>query len=259
MRGEERQEPVALPVRANPPGAGLPFRIKGLVAGTVALAAIAIALSWNGPLTSSLLFWAGACLVGELLWVRMPLGRVTVSMASAVQFAAVLVLPRGHAMVAAAASVLVAELLFMRKPAIRATYNAGHGALTVGATSWAMMACETLLRGGPHAESPALATLLVGAVIYFIVNTGAVSFAVAWNEGVSFARAWLTNFGNRYELLSNGALFSLGALLASLYSVHGMFGTMLVLLPLLVAYEGYRVHADGQMAGRPATEERQAA
>ena len=48
------------------------------------------------------------------------------------------------------------------------------------------------------------------------------------------------NFGNRYELLNNGALFSLGAALAVLVGHVGSGAIVLVALPLVLAWVSYR-------------------
>jgi len=146
---------------------------------------------------------------------------------------------------------LAAEIGFLRKPLRRAVFNAAQSALAVGAASAVIRA----MSGG----SPSVSDLVLGANIlpvlvagaaYFVVNTGTVSLAVALHERIPLARAWSSNFGDRYELLSNGALFSLGALIASQYAASGAGGTLLVVLPLLVAFEGYRQFARSRGARR---------
>lgn len=227
----------------------LPSRTFAFVAGVVILAICAITTSWSGPLHAEFWFWLGACLVGELLSVKLPVGEVSVSMASTFDFAALLVLPRGHAMAVAAISSLVAQRFFMRKPTIRAVFNGAQASLTVGAASW------VLSRLGAVSHDPTdlllrlqLLPLLAAAATYFVVNSGAVSLAVAVHERIPIPWAWRANFGSRYELLSNGALFSLGTLLASHYAVNGIAATALIVFPVLVAYYGYRHYARARMS-----------
>ncbi len=212
-----------------------------LAAVSVALAAGATAASWTGPPGKEVWFWAAACLVGELLWVRLPLGRATLSMASACNFAALLLLPRAEAMLAAVAASLAAELLVMRKPAARFCFNAGQTVLAVGAGSLAYhsLAGAAGLHPGAIVRS-GLVPMLASAAAYAFVNTGSVSIAVGLTERVAPWRAWWANFGSLYELLSTSALFSLGALLAVLHAVAGPLGTVLVSLPLLLAHDSYR-------------------
>ena len=229
---------------SGPPGADRSassprsFALAGIA---VVLAALAISASAPRPPGNEFWFWIAACLAGELMWVRLPLGRVTLSMASACNFAALLLLPRAEAMLAAAAASLVAELCFMRKPPARALFNAGQTVLAVGGGSVVYhalsnpgaMSAATILAAG-------LLPLAAAAAAYALANTGAVSVAVGLTEAIAPWRAWWRNFGSLYELLSTSALFSLGTLIAVLYSLAGPLGTALVSLPLLLVHDSYR-------------------
>ncbi|HYM82130.1 MAG TPA: hypothetical protein VEY91_12070 [Candidatus Limnocylindria bacterium] len=227
-------------------------RILGLVFGYLGMAAAATMVSWPGPVSADFWFWCGACLVGEVLWIRLPLGQATGSMASCFHFAVVLLLPRGHAMAITALTGAFAETVFMRKPPLRVLFNAAQAALAVGGASLAYGAL-----GGGAKDLPSLLygfqllPFVGAAIVYFVVNTGSVSWAVALSEGLSTWNAWKRNFGTRFELVSAGALISLGALLASHYALVGPGGTLLVVLPLLVALESYRRYSQ-RRAGLPA-------
>ena len=237
----------------------VPSRILSLVLGTVVLAGWAISTSWSWPLAQGSWFWAAACLVGELLWVRLPVGQATVSMAPCVHFAALLILPRGQAMLIIAMTSLIAELGALRKPLVRAAFNAAQTALAVWAASLAVAtASGGSVRATELLQQFRLWPLLLAAAVYFLVNTGAVSMAVALKERLPLARAWRANFGSSYELLSNGALFSLGVLLAARYVLSGMGGTILVALPFCVAYEGYRRYARARLGPQENTVRRAA-
>ncbi len=228
-------------VRVRPP-------VALFVAATVAIAIAAIARSWTGTPAPGFWFWFGACALGELLWVRMPAGNVTVSMASSFHFAAIVLLPAEQAMLACLLSGPLVEALVVRKPAIRAVFNGGQAALAAGGASWVLArVAGTRPPGDPLADFGLLA-IAAAAAAYFAINSGFVSAAVALHERISFARAWRVNFGTGYELLSNGALFSLGALLAGMAALHGVFGAVLVILPLLVAFQGYRWHVRSRSA-----------
>ena len=85
------------------------------------------------------------------------------------------------------------------------------------------------------------------------MNTGSVSLAVAMSENVRWWAAWKQNFGTRYDALTAGAVISLGALLASHYALTGATGTLLVVLPLVIAYEGLRLYTIRR--SRPASED----
>ena len=226
----------------------VPTRVLVLVVTTITLGTIATAASWGGPAAAIPWYWLAVCFTAELLWVKLPLGRSCVTMASAAHFAALLVLPRGEAMLATALSGLMAEFLVLRKPAHRALFNTSQATLAVGAASLTLAALGGAL---PASGSiPNLLALAAGGLVYFAVNTGAVSAAIALDQRVGFAGAWRTNFGTREELVSNGALFSLGAMVAALHPVSGFPAVVLALLPMLVTWQAYRSYHEARAEKR---------
>ena len=235
MTPEHPASGVESPVRRSA-ARDLTLAAVALASGTVAIAA-----SWAGAPGPSFGFWLAACFAGELLWVRLPFGRATLSMASTCNFAALILLPRAEAMLAAAGASLVAELLVMRKPPARLLFNAGQTALAVGAAG---LVYHTLAGATASPAAVLLAKglwpILAAAAAYAAVNTGSVSLAIGVAERVAPWRAWWSNFGSLYELLSTSSLFSLGVLLAVLHALVGPAGTLLVCLPLLLSHESYR-------------------
>lgn len=236
-------------------------RVLALVFGALFLATFAIGRSWTEPIGRDILFWSVACIVGEVLWVRLPMGQATNSFASCIHFAVLLLLPRGQAMAMVGLTGAIAEALVLRKPPLRVMFNASQAALAVGAASVAY----TLLGGGRASVSALLygfdlLPFVGAAAAYYVVNTGAVSCAVALSEGVPPWTAWWRNYGTRYQVLAVAGLISLGALLASHYAVTGVAGTLIVLLPLLLVHEGYRRYSAGRFEpAAPAQVERDAA
>src|SRR5258705_8613727 len=135
--------------------------LVAMVATTVILAGIVLAASGPGWSMRRMWFWMIACTLSERLWVRLPLGRVTLSMSSCFNLAALLVLPRAEAMLAVAVSTALAEIAFMRKPTILILFNSAQTALAVAAGLFAF----ALLRGAagrqgaifPHLNPPPIA------------------------------------------------------------------------------------------------------
>ena len=211
--------------------------------------------------TRVLSFWLIACVAGELLWVRLPVGSATISMASCFNFAALLVLAPREAMPVAGLATVIADLAVMRKSPVRALFNAGHTVLAVALARWCFDAAGgrgvTLidLVSGLH-----FLPFLAAGLAYYAVNRGAVVVVVSLAEVTRLSNAWRRNFGSVYDLLSTGAAFSLGALLATHYASIGMVGTLFVALPLVLACDGYRRFARDRGAAPPAeTEDRKAA
>lgn len=210
---------------------------------TAILAVAWIAAAWTGPADRTFVFWLAACCVCERMWVRLARGQATLSMASCGNFAAMLLLPVGQAMAVTALSSVAGEALFMQKPPRRIVFNAAQSAITVGIASWMFVALggETM-RLMELIGSMYWLPLIGAAVAYFLVNSGAVTLAVALSERMPFTVAWRDNFGNPYELISSGALFSLGVLVAIHYEMAGPGATLFAALPLVLAYAGYRHH-----------------
>jgi hypothetical protein len=219
-----------------------------LLAGAAALpAAVMVLVSWESGPTPAFWFWLGACLATELLWVRLPMGGVTLSMASCCNFAALLLLSRGEAMLVAIASVFAAELLFVRKPMPRVVFNAAQTGLAVG--------CASLLISGIGGSTGqplsllsawGLLALLLGACAYFLINTSSVSLAVALTEKRSILTVWKMNYAHAHKLQSNVALFSLAYVAAIVFALAGAGVTACVLLLLVLADRAYQRHIPEQ-------------
>lgn len=243
--------------------AARPVVLAVAVCAMMALAALMFALSRPHWPSRPLGFWLVACTASELLWVRLPLGQATLSMSSCLNLAALLVLPRAEAMLAAAASVAIGESLFMRKPGLRVIFNSAQTAVAVAAGSLAF----TRLGGAPRHLGEMftrfdLLPFAAAGLVYSAFNTAAVSIAVALHEGLSPWRAWWENFGNGFELISRGALLSLGILVAVHYALTGPFGALLLALPLVLAHRGYATRlerlATGGREGPPDAQRRSA-
>jgi hypothetical protein len=190
------------------------------------------------------------------MWFRLPAGGATLSMAACFNLAAVLVLPVHEAMLATALASLAVETLVMRKPPVRGLYNASHTALA----AWAGASAARLF--GDGAAGPAwLWAALAAALAWYAVNRAAVTLAVAVHGGGGLAAAWRENFGGPREALYAGGVLSLGLLLGLNTRSFGAAGVLLVALPLILAFDGYRRFVGrrrtGAVPGRPST--RQAA
>lgn len=231
------------------------------VASIVGAAAVLMARAGTPLVTGETIFWLVACIAGEVLWVKLPTGSATVSMAACFNFAALLVLAPREAMPVAALATLIAELAVMRKSVVRALFNAGQTALAVALARVCFDVC-----GGRGASLIDLVSglqllpFLAAALAYYVVNRATVVIVVAIASGLGPGESWRRNFGSAYDLLSTGAAFSLGALLATHYAGIGMVGTLFVALPLVLACDGYRRFArEAKPGGHEEVSERRAA
>ena len=214
--------------------------IIAMVIATMVVAVAAVILARPGWPTPAMGFWLVVCVLSEWLWVRLPLGNATLSMASCFNLAALLVLPRGQAMLAVGLSIALAEGVLLRKPLLRVLFNSAQTALAVGAASLAFaLAGGTTARLGVMIARLDLMPFVFASLAYSVVNTGAVSVAVAMAEGTTPWHAWRRNFANLFEMLVRGALLSLGVLVAVNFALTGPAGTLFVALPLVVARQAY--------------------
>jgi len=215
-------------------------RILFAVSATMVVAAAVLARAWSGPPGPDFALWILLGVLGEALWLRLPVGNATLSMAVTANFAAMLVLPAGHALGAIAISTLIAEATMMRKSPLRLAFNASQSILAAAAGIAVMeLLGGVTLTSRPFGPGDALACL-AGAAAYTLVNTGMVSMMIGLEHRLSAFYAWRVNFANSYEVVSNGALFSMGVMLALLIGQIGSVAVMLVALPVVLAWLGYR-------------------
>jgi hypothetical protein len=163
----------------------------GAVIGAGALLLAAFAPREYPQLALTATFLA-AMLVVSFFKLRLPLGHghSTMSMAYVVDFTVIATLGADHAMVIAAAGVLVQCLMRARRqqPSYRTAFSVAAVVLSVQAAGLAWSAL-----GGSIAE-PGVATTLVplaaAAFLSFAINTGLIAGAIALSSRVSPAAVW---------------------------------------------------------------------
>ncbi len=195
--------------------------VLGYVTLTVAAALVVLRQAAPASLGPDFWFWLAAGVLAESLWLRLPLGGATLSMASAVVLATVLTLPPGDAIVATAVATLVGELVVMRKPLLRAVFNASQTAVAVGAAAWGFARVGAWRSAGASAEGLDPVAVLAAAALFYVVNRAAVTGMIALHERVAVWTAWRTSFQHRAEVVTTLAAFGLGALAGGLYAATG--------------------------------------
>jgi hypothetical protein len=160
-------------------------------------------------------------------------------MGSTANFAALLVLPGGSAVASTTLACLLVELAVMRKPWLRATFNAASTALTVGASVAVLRAFSPQ---GVLALSDGwrFLALIAAAAVYYIVNRAIVTGVLALDGHLGLLAVWRGNFGMRRDALPSGAALSLGVLVADLYSHSGVAALVFVLLPAWIVFGAHR-------------------
>ncbi len=180
-------------------------------------------------------------LVLSVFKLRLPLGRgsSTMSMAYAVDFAALVVAGPELAMVIAAAGATVQCTVRVKKqqPLYRTAFSVASVVVAVYAAGLAWRALGgTVLGGSVYALAIPLSA---AAISYFAVNTLLVAVAIALSSGVSAVREW-----NREFFWSAPAYFLSAAVggIAAVAIVHEYYILLpLSATPLYLSYRAYRM------------------
>jgi PAS domain S-box-containing protein len=222
------------------------WQTKAVVWSVIATGAAVVLLQWpteiqNPALVAVLL---ASSMLLALLKLQLPLsnGHATISMAYAVDFAALLLCGADVAMVIAGLAVVV-QCSFrnaMPQPLVRTLFSVATVVICVqsaGAIWW-------FLSGdlGPLGISTTVAPMLATATGYFLVNSALISIAVSLTAGTSTLRTWHTEF--LWSAPSCIMSAFAGTILAIVYS-HGSYAMLLMAVaPVYVSLRAYRTSID---------------
>ena len=237
-------------------------RLRSYVTAVLAVAALVLAGTLPGDLRTNglhYLAWIGICAASETLWLPAMSGTGTVTMASSAGLAVIVLWGQGAACWIAALSTLAAELLVLRKPPIRAAFNASQITITTWAAAFAWAALGGPLGGVRHAAHVAhgeLAALrLVPAmlalfVVYLVLNRAFVAGAVAWSTERPYLRVLREDWFYTERLIEDGAAFLLSPLMVLSFEAIGYVGAALFYAPLRMLNESHRRYLELQKAQR---------
>jgi hypothetical protein len=209
---------------------GLTTLVVAAVLGAGALLAQA-----GAPERIDTVFWAWfiSCLAGEVLWIRTPTRNGTISMALAIDLAALIALPPASALVIVASSALIASIFPHRRPLQRIIFNAAQSTLAAAAALLVVRffapAEGTVAILDQYTNWPGL---FAGGLAFFAVNSGLVALAIGLDTGRSFWASWRDNFGYAFELATTAAQVSLAGFLLIAYEQMGPMAVLAV-LPVL--------------------------
>jgi len=208
------------------------------VAGTVAVLTLPVREVEPDPSTLFLLL-AVSALAG--LWpVRLGSMRVELTATHPVVLCALAVAGPAVAVLTALTGVATTVLLRHRTRLSRhLPFNLGAVALAVSAAAWTF----EWLGGAVAASLEAMLWPLLGATtVYFLVNTGLVSVAVAIEKQTSVLASWRESFA--WTVASYLSGFTLAALLLVVVKTLGPWGLVLALPPCWMLVGFYRAHKE---------------
>src|SRR5512140_622995 len=210
------------------------YAIAGFV-GLNAAASLAIIVSRGSPTDPllSMALWFAACLVGEAFWIRTPTSRGTISMALTINVAALFTLTPAASLPIIASSTLLAGIYPHRRPWYKVLFNASQATLAAAAA----LAVLTLLSRGPGAGGVLYIgmtwlPLVAAGTVFYIVNSGLVSTAIALASRTPLWKVWRENYGYGFEVWCTIAQISLSGFVLAAYEFMGPV-SVLGLLPVI--------------------------
>lgn len=186
------------------------------------------------------LFWVLANMLGEVLWFPAPKGRGYLSMATAANFASVLILPAPVAIFATGLAGVLVDVLFRHRRWYKVLFNAGMCSVSVFASSLVLSSLGWVHGSLDHLLSPLeVGALSLSAAAYFLLNTWLVSGAIALDQRESAWRIWRQSFAFGYELLGASILFLLGLYFAVLFLAWGYMSAFIATISTYFVRDAY--------------------
>jgi putative nucleotidyltransferase with HDIG domain len=212
------------------------------------LAAGAAALLLYLGLTSEPLPWMEFALfltlflVAESKPVVLPKSRTALTLTFIVGMVAIIRTPPAAVAIASALGVMAFRPEGHRLPISKLIFNSAQASLAAGLAALAYRG----LGGSTRIEPETLDTLILATaaatLIYFVVNTTAVTGAIAISTGSPFVRTWFNNHG--WMTATYVAFGASGIVLAGLYQVVGLVALPLLIVPLLVARAAFHSYQE---------------
>lgn len=227
---------------ARSPFAGTSAPFRAYYATVVALGAALALVYFPGvrPVSWVPLFWWILFVVAaDISAIKLPGGRAYIAVSSSLDYAAIALFGPPAAALIAVISTTVTQLAIHRRPLHRVLFNICLFVVTIMVSGYVFR-----VFGGTHARSLGSLMLPLGlcGLVYFSVNTGAVSLIIALSQNENPWRVWQSTYG--WTLTHLVAFVPLGALIVVVYNVVGLPGVALFLLPLLLARYTFKLYTD---------------
>jgi putative nucleotidyltransferase with HDIG domain len=233
-------------------------RIRVYVLLVAAAAALCVAAaSWSIPSADHMLHWnavaefAALGFLSEATYLRLRVGQTetNASVAFIPFIASLLLFDTGWAVGIAAAAEFGVESVVRKKPAIKILFNVSQLIVSLTLASWVFHWLGGASSLTTFRLTTTAAVAMVGAVMtYFVVNTTAVTTAVALSDHLAFGVAWRRIGGPSlvYDIFSS----ALGPLLAFLYVQFQFGGILILVLPLFFVRHIYQVNMQLEQVNR---------
>jgi putative nucleotidyltransferase with HDIG domain len=200
------------------------------------------ALDWHPRSLANLILWSVMIALAAMSPIPLPRGGATVTVTSALDFAAILIFGPAVACWFGVLSDLLTNVAVKRNPLYKVAFNLGQIVLSIGCAGLAYTTLGGRVGGTFDVDRTQIAPLLVAPLVYFLMNTGLISVAIGLKERISALRIWQTNF--QWEILHVFFFLPFGILLAMVHLRIGPVGVALFLIPLFLARFSFKLWID---------------
>lgn len=233
-------------------------RLVLYVGSIVSFAIVLLALhplDIRNVLLTHFLIWVVINVVAESLWLPSMTGEGTDSMASAANFATVVLWGITPAIWIVAASTALSDIFLRRRPGIRVLFNTAAMVVVMAAAGWTfhLLGGPTegiwrLLGPGGRIEIPDMIGLLIPllglGLVYRALNIVLVSVASGWGSDRPITLVMREDFLYAEQLISDLALLLLAPLMVVSYAMLSWAGIVLFYVPLLVIRDSHRRYVE---------------
>ncbi|MAF26710.1 MAG: HD-GYP domain-containing protein [Gemmatimonadota bacterium] len=203
-------------------------------------------LDWGPGTVTSLLLWTAMVSVAAMSPIPLPRGGATVTVTSALDFAAILIFGPALACWFGIVSDLMTNVLVKRNPLYKVVFNLGQIILSIGLAGWVYQQSGGEVGQAFVLDAHHALPLVLAPLTYFLVNTGLIAIAIGMKDQISAFRVWQMNF--QWEILHVFFFLPFGILLALVHLRIGPVGVALFLIPLFLARYSFKLWIDTKEA-----------
>ncbi|MEZ5065730.1 MAG: HD-GYP domain-containing protein [bacterium] len=199
-------------------------------------------LDWHPRSLASLILWSVMIAVAAMSPIPLPRGGATVTVTSALDFAAILIFGPAVACWFGVVSDLLTNVAVKRNPLYKVAFNLGQIVVSIGVAGIVYEQLGGKVGPAFNPDQSQILPLLAAPLVYFFMNTGQISLAIGLKERISALRIWQTNF--QWEILHVFFFLPFGILLALVHLRIGPVGVALFLIPLFLARFSFKLWID---------------
>jgi len=215
-----------------------PAKIYIAMIAAVATAVLTVAASrWNPESFLRFLLFFALAMVASAMKVRLPGFKTTISINFVFILIGLALFSFGETVLIGLGGALVQSLwkTQTRPKAVQVLFNASCMTVCTAAAFWTSHAVPAML-----GLSSMAATMVLGACVYVVMNTGLVSLVISLAEGRSLTKLWSSYYEWTFPYFLVGAAIAGLASAASRGSNLGV--ALLVVLAMYFVYVYYRMH-----------------